>query len=226
MAKSQTFWLYTPSGLRNMDPTPLRSRLAPLRFDGEAGIIKSSRDNVLKEVRFEYLLTKTRKVTFKGYEGDYVEKDVSYETVHTVTLRFNSKLDLLIAEAKSSAIAGEVIEAISAALDCTFELQSFDKRAMKKLIKLAEDVRKLKLFGLDDPFVGELQLKGSALASSAPFKNYAKKGKIREIAALVSMPSGSSYVIDMNVGGKLKISGKGESLNGEDVFQILSSLAD
>lgn len=225
MARSTTLWLYTPNGLKLMDPTPLRARLNALRFDGESGIVKSERDDILRETRFDYLLTKKRVVSFREYDGDFVDREIPYQSVYNVKLRFNSGLDLLVVECTSSTVASEVVDSVAAALGCTFELQTFDAISMKKLLKMAEDIRKVSIYGIDDPFLGEAQLKGSALNSSKRFKELSRSGKIRELVARVSLPSGAHTVV-LNSGGKMRVTKAGGTLDKEDVFELLKRIAD
>ncbi len=226
MARSKTIWLYTPENLALMDPTPLRSRLAPLKFDGERGIVKSERDDVLQETRFDFLFTKKRAISFRSYDGGLVERELSYEKVYTLRLRFNVRLDLLIVESSNSSVVEEVVEEVASALGCSLTRQSFDAIAMNRLVEMAEDVRKARIHSIEDPYLRDLQLKGDSLSSSKPFKSFRSKGKVKELVAKVSLPSGALHTVALNSNGKMRVSRRGGELSEEDLFHLIGELAD
>ncbi len=172
-----------------LEPEALQLKLSSRTFDGYEGFSNFERVDEFEELRFNYLVKLPRRISVLRLVGEEIRKEnVELESLGVVELHIRSSglveaygNDFLIAKAidKLSEL-GEITEVV------------FDQKDFEKVARIAKDVRKVRVYGVEDPRIAEIIYIGSGLRV---------KGKVRELW------------------GKMEVNGKGFSF-AMDSFSI------
>ncbi|MBR9679772.1 MAG: hypothetical protein GOU99_01835 [Candidatus Altiarchaeota archaeon] len=179
------------------DPDLVMRQLEQFRFDGEQGINKFETWDEFKETRIEFLFKIPRFVKIgKLEQGQLSEEKVQMDTISSVEIHIRQS-GLVEAYGSPSLVnkAVDILETLGPVEQLVLTGKDF-----LKIMRMADDIRRVKIHGTDDKQVTEVTLSGGGLSRSKELKKYQKTGVIREITGKIELPGDSySFAVDDSV---------------------------
>jgi len=174
-------------GARTIEPDIVMNRLEEFRFNGMEGISKFETWEEFNEVRFNYLFSLPRYIKISKLKGDSIEEErIKLETISVV--EFHIRASGLVEAYGSPVLVERALEAVSVLGE--IDPVVFVQRDFERVLKMASDVRKVRIYGTEDEHVVEVVLIGGGLSASNELKRFRKSGKIREISGKIELPNG------------------------------------
>ena len=162
-------------------------KLQSFRFNGGEGIARFETWREVNEIRFNYLFVRPKFIRVTKLKGQEITEDkVRVETVEKVEIHIRS--NGVIEAYGSPSLIEKTMEHISVLGD--IEQINFATSDFNRMMKMAADIRKVKIHGAKDEKVSEVILKGGSLIKSAEFKRFRKEGKIKEIHGKIELKKG------------------------------------
>ncbi len=159
-------------------------KLQAFRFDGAEGINRFETWRKFKEIRFDYLFVRPRFVRVSKLQGRRIREDkVRIEVVEKVEIHIRS--NGLVEAYGPPALIERAMDKVSVLGG--LEQISFASPDFNRMIKMAADIRKIKIRGAEDKKISEITLKGGALTRSGEFKRLKKGGRIKAIQGKIEL---------------------------------------
>lgn len=178
-----------------LSPNSVIKKLEEFRFNGQEGIKKFEVLGEFGELRVEYLFKVPRFVrVIRLGEGDVLEEEkVPMETF--VTVEIHIKPSGLVEAYGSPAFIRKAMEIVSVLGQV--DPVVFRQKEFNRVMKMSEDIRKVRVYETQDEHVVEVALFGGSLFSSKELGRYKSKGKIREVSGRIELP-GDRYGFSMD----------------------------
>lgn len=179
---------------RRIEPDSVRRQVEELRFAGEEGIVGSEVFDEFRELRLHYVFKLPKYVRIsKLEEGGLTEDRIKVESYAEVELHLHENG---LIEAYGSPM---LIERAINALSMLGEIDPvvFGQKDFQRVMKMATDIRRVKIYGTEDEHVVEVVLLGGGLAASTELKRLRRGGKLREVSGKLELPEGT-YGFSMN----------------------------
>jgi|GEM_PF-2883372 len=178
-----------------LEPDTVMKKLEGFRFDGYEGIKKFEVWDEFQELRVDYLFKVPRFVrVFRLGEGDVLEEEkIPMETL--VRVEVHIRPSGLVEVYGPPAFIRRVVETLSVLGEVDPVI--FTQKEFEKVIKMSDDIKKVRVYETQDEHVVEVALFGGGLSLSKEFGRYRSKGKIREVSGRIELP-GDSYGFSMN----------------------------
>ncbi|MBR9681731.1 MAG: hypothetical protein GOV00_02945 [Candidatus Altiarchaeota archaeon] len=163
---------------KKIEPDSVMKKLQGFRFNGTEGINKFETWREFNEVRFNYLFVRSRVIKISKLKGrELSEETLRVETVENVEIHIRS--NGVIEAYGSPALIEKAMENVSILGDV--EAINFATSDFNRIMKMADDIRKVKIAGTHDEKITEVILKGGRLTTSSEFKKFKKEGQVKEI---------------------------------------------
>ncbi len=204
---------------RVVEPDVVMNRLDEFRFNGVEGITGFETWEEFNEIRFNYLFSVPRYVRVARFEGNRIEEEkVKLDTVANV--EFHIRSSGIIESYGSPVLAERALEAVSTLGD--IDPVVFVQRDFERIMRMASDIRKVRIYGTEDEHVVEVVLVGGGLSASRELKRFSRSGKIREVSGKIELPNGIySFAMSEN---QLRVFVKDVKESQKDVEFLIDSL--
>jgi hypothetical protein len=178
-----------------LGPDQMMKELKQFRFDGTEGIKKFQVWDEFDELRIDYLFKVPRfiRVIRLGEGGVLEEEKVPMETF--VPVEIHIKSSGLVEVYGSPAFIRKAVQSLSVLGE--MDPVVFTQKEFNKVMKMAEAIKKVRVYETQDEHVVEVALFGGSLSSSKELSRYRSKGKVREVSGRMELP-GDSYGFSMN----------------------------
>ena len=159
-------------------------KLQGFRFNGTEGISKFETWRKFKEVRFNYLFVRSKYIIVSRLKGrEILEDKMLVKTIEKVEIHVRS--NGVVEAYGSPALIEKAMDKVSVLGD--IEQISFASPDFNRMMKMAADIRKVKIRGARDKKISEVILKGGALIKSEEFKRFKKGGQIKEVHGKIEL---------------------------------------
>jgi hypothetical protein len=202
-----------------LEPDAIMRRLEEFRFDGDEGIRKFEVWDEFNELRLEYLFRVSKYVRIATLDGDHIhEEKMKVESLEPVEVHIKPS-GLVEAYGAPSRVrkAVDVLSALGEVSPVVFTQGDF-----RKVMEMAEDINRVRVFETGDENVMEVALFGGGLVSSRELKRYLDEGKVRRLSGKLELP-GDRYSFAMDENG-LRFYLKDPSAAQKDVEYFIDSL--
>ena len=169
---------------RKIEPETVMKKLQNFRFNGSEGINKFETWREFNEVRFDYLFMRPRIIKISKLSGREISEDkIKIETIEKVEIHIRA--NGVVEAYGSPTLIERAMENISVLGD--LEQINFAASDFNQMMKMSDDIRKVKFRGSSDEKISEVVLKGVSLTKSAEFKKYKKSGQLCEIQGKINL---------------------------------------
>ena len=170
-----------------LNPDSIMKEMEAFKFDGEEGISRSEFWRDFNELRMDYIFKMPKYVRVSRFTKRGIEfEKLRMETF--VPVQVHVRESGVIETYGPSVLCERAIEPLSFLGD--IDPVVFGPRDFKRVMKMASDVRKVRVYGTDDDQVVEIMLFGGGLSASKELRRFRSRGKLREIHGRMELPGG------------------------------------
>jgi len=209
----------------NLTPREMIEKLNKNRLNPEMESPRKGFTQILQsgnEILIEYTLeapNSSKSLIFE--EGRPTIKEAVTYSPRIIEAHLRFKSGLLEVYTASRRYLGLFLLDLSNSFDgkITIDRIIFSEDFLEGLLMESEDLRRIKLDGLDDPSLAEITLKGELIDSTEAYKHYKtdKQGKIKEFHIKFYTPFGKRTTLIVARDGRFKIYRSGDTLTWEDI---------